>query len=1137
MNHCASGLHKRRTGCDEECLRRIAARLCRLNESCQLDGPDVVNATGCCSMKGKMPVTDGPCQLNDDHCDPKTNVYGCCDLENVSVTDACPGSSTNIAADDCCKSAGKPTDDCCRKATTSVAKSIASCEDVCCSSEPFGADVASKDPTTTETIKAHWASDCCGDMNDALKTAEKCVDDCCSASTEANSSSQQVCEQRNHEANPPDSNEQCVNDCCKTVRNCTDASSYGCSRHLQAAFDRFEAVLKTGLCLCRQVQDQLGFNCCSITPDGLIQPSAACSTPRTGAGKATTACAFPNEAVNSVVDTQCSQNTTSKLRYAKTAREEVKGKEIDVERAAAREHVVVRVSGMTCTGCSKKVMSVLTNISGVSNANVIFVSEIAEWDLDKSCSVDDMLRRVEKETGFTLNRVVSGYQHLYVWMSDDAARRLENDAPNGLVSISKGKKGIYELTYNPQTIGARSLLPPDAKLAPLSVDKGEIEGRRRLWNMVASFGASAILTIPVVVLNWAHTDIPERTCDIVSLVLATCVQGIALPEFYVRAIKSLVYSRVLEMDMLVVISITAAYVYSVIAFALTEAGLSLEQGAFFETSSLLITLVILGRLVSAFARMRAMSSVSFRSLQAETATLVQPTGQTAKIDSQLLQFGDIIRVPPHSLIVTDGQVLSGSTAIDESMVTGESTLIRKQAGDNVMAGTINNAGTVDVSLTRLPGENSITEISKLVENAISAKPRIQDLADKLASYFVPTVIAVSLVVFFIWIGIAIGVRNRDGGGAVGLAITYGIAALAVSCPCALGLAVPMVLVIAGGVAARSGVIIKAADATERGYRATDVVFDKTGTLTTGDMRVVSTQAFEAVLPANKSFSLLKSIVEANDHPVSTAVAAYLAEQTLETSTVDDVQSILGAGIQAHFQGSVFKAGNPYWLGFDRHPEVAVLLDQAMTLFCATLDDQLLVIFGLKSSIRDEAAPTITKLRRRHIDCHIVSGDAPKVVEDISHVLGIERNNAIARSSPAEKQKYVQTLQKAGKRVIFVGDGTNDAVAVGQADVGVQIGCASDVTGAVADVVLLGGLDGLIVLLDISKRAFRRIMFNFAWTVIYNVFAILMASGAFVKFRIPPAYAGLGEIASVAPVIIAAVTLTYRRKIYSSRNLP
>lgn len=187
-------------------------------------------------------------------------------------------------------------------------------------------------------------------------------------------------------------------------------------------------------------------------------------------------------------------------------------------------------------------------------------------------------------------------------------------------------------------------MPRGAKLAPPLVAKGVAEGRRRLWNTAASFGASAALTIPIVVLSWAHTNIPRLTCDVISLVLATFVQGIAVPEFYIRAIKSLVYSRVLEMGMLVVTSITAAYVYSVIAFGLTEAGVQLEEEAFFETSSLLITLVLLGRLLSALARMRAVSSVSLRSLQAETAVLVQRDGQTSKIDARLLQFGDIIMV-------------------------------------------------------------------------------------------------------------------------------------------------------------------------------------------------------------------------------------------------------------------------------------------------------------------------------------------------------------------------------------------------------------------------------------------------------------------------------------------------------------
>ena len=201
----------------------------------------------------------------------------------------------------------------------------------------------------------------------------------------------------------------------------------------------------------------------------------------------------------------------------------------------------------------------------------------------------------------------------------------------------------------------------------------------------------------------------------------------------------------------------------------------------------------------------------------------------------------------------------------------------------------------------------------------------------------------------------------------------------------------------------------------------------------------------------------------------------------------------------------------------------------MTLFCVVLNGSPILVYGLKSSPRDEAGSVVESLKQRGLICHIVSGDAPKVVEDVANTLGIEITYIAARASPADKQQYVEALQTSGKVILFVGDGTNDAVAIAQANVGAQIGNTSDVTSAVADVVLLNGLNGVVTLLDVSKRAFHRIIFNFVWTAVYNVFAILLAAGAFVKFRIPPGYAGLGEIASVGPVILAAVTLMFEKR--------
>lgn len=919
------------------------------------------------------------------------------------------------------------------------------------------------------------------------------------------------------------------------------AGAEACSLHLQKAFEEYSAQLERGLCICRGILERLDVCCGSVRPPRSIPKPSSAIKPDARVDRLSTKQSCSSACCErKAVSESCSLTGPSNCSVSKRITND-KGcqnsqlsrtKTSDIESDAAREHVVFRVSGMTCTGCSKKVANVLKKTGGLSAVKVTFVTGIAELDLDTSVlDTDNLLQRLERETGFKFSRIVSDHQSLDVVVNRSTAQTALEQLEKVTESIKQINKTSFRITYDPTTIGARDLLSsvPGLVLAPPGMDVALAEGRKRLWKMVWSTILAALLTIPIVVLAWSHNPVQYSTKSIVSLVLATFVQGIAIPEFYVGAIKSLVYSRMLEMDMLVVISITAAYGYSVVAFALTHAGYSLETGEFFETGALLITLVLLGRLVAAFAKVRAVSAVSLRSLQAEKATLVDRSGDTTEIDARLLQFGDIFHVPAHARVVTDGEILEGSSAVDESMLTGESIPVPKVPGDDVVAGTLNGPTALKVRMTRLPGKNSITDIANLVENALASKPRIQDLADKVASYFIPVVLGVSLTVFTIWMVVAIKVRGESGGSAVAIAITYGIAVLAISCPCALGLAVPMVLVIAGGIAAKSGIIIKQADAIERGHKVTDVVFDKTGTLTDGDLSVVYSETFpNGQVSIEDVLSLTKSLFKGNTHPVSRAVAAHGDVKSAYASDIDDIESIPGSGIRCSWKGSNIKAGNPTWLQIDGRAEITTLADSGMTLFCVTLDSTLLAIFGLRSSLRFEGKTVVESLVRSNIKCHIVSGDGPRAVENVALAVGIPPSNIASRRTPAQKQEYVRALMSDNRVVLFCGDGTNDAVAIAQANVGVQIGTTSDVTRATADVVLLGGLDGVLTLLALSKRSYRRVVFNFAWSAIYNLFAMLLASGAFVRVRIPPAYAGLGEIVSVLPVILAALSLSRKR---------
>lgn len=806
------------------------------------------------------------------------------------------------------------------------------------------------------------------------------------------------------------------------------------------------------------------------------------------------------------------------------------GGDRDIEKAAGLEHLALSVEGMTCSGCGNKMERTLKGIPGVSGVRVNFVMGNAECSFDgTTTTADEIVRAAERATGFKCTTMASDDQTIDVLASGNAAKALTDLAIDGVTQAVILNKKAVRISYDPTVIGARTLLDKlgsqSGGLAPPRDDPSISSGRRRLYDQLIKTIVSAILTIPVVVLAWGDNLVHEDTRAYISIVLATFVQMIAIPDFYKPAISALIHSRTVEMDMLVVISITAAYVYSLVAFGFRVAGRPLETSEFFETSTLLITLVILGRLVAAYARVRAVAAVSLRSLQSATATIVED-GQDKEIDARLLQYGDKFKVGPHSVVPTDGAVISGSSEVDESMLTGESLPVFKKDGDAVIAGTVNGSGTLVARLTRLPGKNTVTDIAQLVEEAANSKPRLQDIADRVASWFVPVVTTVAIIVIIVWLLVGLKVLGYNSGYAASNAVTYAVATLAVSCPCALGLAVPMVLVVAGGIAARAGVIIKSAECTERSRRVTDIVFDKTGTITEGELDVVDEEYF--MPDDNEARIITKALVAGNKHPVSLAVAKFV-QAVPSSTTLENVHVIPGAGVEADVKGGKLRAGHPKWTETESHPAVQRLLSQGMTILVITRNSAPIAIYGLRTRLRAEASRVIASLARRNITMHIVSGDQRRAVESVGEQVGI--SNVASQCTPSEKRDYVAALMAEGKNVMFVGDGTNDAVAVTQADVGVQIASvlsASDVTRGAADVILLNGLEGIPFLLEISRVAYRRMMFNFGWSAVYNVLAILLAAGAFVNIRIPPAYAGLGEIVSVLPVIFAASTMLLKK---------
>ncbi|KAF2269614.1 heavy metal translocatin [Lojkania enalia] len=1040
------------------------------------------------------------------------------------------------------------TDSCCNGNVTSADSSSSGCEDGCCQNRVQDSHaVAKKDICCTENTVNTPQKDS-GSTITFAGSSDELVPSCCEGKTSPCCDS--TCIDRL-------ALRECVaGNPITGVANCSRGRDYKpCDRHARNARDKYHARLEALGCICRRLL-ALGQESCCIPRhqalDKMCSSTRSHSVP-TSVKSCTSAdsCCAPAPTKPSI---ECS--TTKQIcADACCGDKKVPGTTEKVEELSdsvgladlelghsGKEHIILSISGMTCTGCETKLQRTLSTIPAITNLKTSLVLSRAEFDITRgTTSIENVMKHLERTTEFKCERITNQGSSLVLICPGSPGDIVKTEWPDGVTDIRVVDRKTIRVDFDAKIVGARDLLEKgwdrSIQLAPPRFDPTLDAGKKHVQHMGYMTILSILLTIPVLVLAWAPLPEKEIEYSSASLGLATVVQFVIAGPFYPKALKALIFSRVIEMDLLIVLSTSTAYIFSVVSFGYLVAGQPLSTGQFFETSTLLVTLIMVGRFVAAMARQKAVESISIRSLQTSTAIVVDKSGGEKEIDARLLQYSDVFKVLPESRIPTDGTVLSGSSEVNESMLTGESMPVEKRKNSSVIAGSINGSGTLIVRLIRIPGDNTISTIAQMVDEAKLSKPKVQEIADRVASYFVPFIITLCIITFSIWVGIGIAVRNQSGSEAVVQAITYAITVLIVSCPCAIGLAVPMVIVIATGVAAERGVIFKSNKGIELAYRTSHVVFDKTGTLTQGKLSVAREEFFDRL---GSKQSLLLGLVNDSKHPVSVAVTAHLKSNGISATTISNAKTVIGKGVEGTFAGRMIRAGNSRWLGFESDPRVQSILSQGLTAFCFTVDNSLTAVFGLQDSLRSDALSTVSRLQKSGISAHILSGDDSGAVSTIATQLNIPHTNVRSRCTPSDKQAYVKLLlsnssprvgfQGGGEPVVmFCGDGTNDAVALAQATIGVHMNEGTDVAKSAADVVLMRpNLAGILTAIAVSKKSIHRIAFNFGWSFVYNLFAILLGAGAFVRARIPPEFAGLGELVSVLPVIAAGIALRWAR---------
>ncbi|CAE6463758.1 unnamed protein product [Rhizoctonia solani] len=704
----------------------------------------------------------------------------------------------------------------------------------------------------------------------------------------------------------------------------------------------------------------------------------------------------------------------------------------------------------------------------------------------------------------------------------------------------------YDTHMNPRDV-LTSFLSWDGVYVPLAPEFDVGWARREVFRLLYLTGFSAILTLPILVLAW--TPLPPRptTYGAVSLAMTSIIQIVVARPIYVSGIRALLFQHTIDMDLLVSISIGTAYVFSTVAYACMVAGRPIKGGeSYFETAALLVTLVMLGRLIAAYTRRRSTDAVAkLGSIQSHEATLVETSNglvKTRVVPIGLVHIGDIIRIVPGELIPTDGRVVDGEGYVDESSITGESAPVIKATGAVLVAGMAIISSSpvqshVDMRVTVIPTSNTIARMTELMRTAQSARLRIQDTTDRVAGWLAPTALTIALVAFLGWVGVGVRDAYKLGGSdrtdgiqkAVVNAIGYTVAIMVVSCPCALALCVPMVAVIAVAVGTRRGVLFKSVEALETACNVKVVVFDKTGTLTLGKLGIKSsTYHCQNDVPwANYDQGIqhaIRDLTASSTHPVALAVHEHLSG--LAPSTVpamfkaSDVKSVPGKGLEVTLDEYTIRGGNAAWAAGDN---AVPSTSGDHTVFVVSVASNSshpkftrIAYYTLSDSLRPDSLKAVRKLINRGLEVHILSGDAPGVVAQTAGALGIPASQARGGCSPEEKAQWIRFLQTGGmsdgecgtevctstpisaldrtqnstasvRKVMFIGDGTNDALALVQSDVSISMGSGTDIASSAANVVLLSSLStGMSTVFTLARAARTRIWINFGWAFVYNL---------------------------------------------------
>lgn len=797
------------------------------------------------------------------------------------------------------------------------------------------------------------------------------------------------------------------------------------------------------------------------------------------------------------------------------------------------------IEGMTCSACEASVDKAIKNVDGVNDVSVNLLMNQASIELEEDTSIDQVINAV-KDVGYEAYEV-SDLKEINLDVTGMTCAMCSSAVEKSVSKLAGVDNITVNLLTNTATIAFEPSLVKTTEIIHTiedtgygasvkqefeahDADKKQQENKKMKQDLIiglvfaflvlyVAMGQMFGLSLPIP--DAIHPDINPLNFALAQLVLTIPVVYIGR-NFFTHGFKSL-FRGSPNMDSLVALGTSAAIIYSLYGTLRIALGSpEFAHHLYYESAAVIIALIKLGKYMEHISKGKTSEAIqALLNLRPKTAILLKD-GVEMEIDADEIAVGDVLIVKPGASIPVDGLVVEGASAVDESMLTGESLPVDKAEGDELVMGTINSFGNMKMKAQAVLGDTKLAKIVKLVEDAQAQKAPISKLVDKISGIFVPVVMVLAAITFIFWM-----IYSGD----IETSLTYFISVLVIACPCALGLATPTAIMVGTGKGAENGIFIKSAESLENASHIDTVLFDKTGTLTYGKMVVTDIVGDDET----EFLRMVASIENYSEHPLALAIVNKASELNLKLKEVDNFEAVTGFGVKGLYNDKELLVGNKRFVQGQDHQLTQTsddLSNEGKTAMWVKYDNEIVGLIAVADTIKEDAPKTIEKLKKMGLDVVMITGDNQRTAQAIAKQANID--HVVAEVLPQDKSQEIVKLQEQGHKVMMIGDGINDSVALVQADVGMAIATGTDVAIESGDIVLMHeNLDDIEKALRLSKATMRNIKQNLFWAFFYNVIGIPLAMGVFALFGGPslnPMIAGAAMAFSSVSVVSNALRL-------------